>query len=491
MKKILVFLLALAFIFPLSGCGKKENLEELGKNLSNYQIDISLDCEAKQANLKQTVEYRNNTNKILRQIKFHLYPQFFEEGGTERIVPSTKMNNAYPNGISFADFNISRVKANNIEQTPKYENVMDSILVVDLDKSLLPDETAEIFIEYSFALPNCCHRFGYGESTINLANFYPIACVYQVDQFSTNPYNSNGDPFYSDIANYCVNITLNKQYIVASTGEKETENVVGESKTLSFKALMVRDFAILASNKFKVKSQEHDGLEINYFYIDDTNPEKSLNAGIDAIKTFSKLFGKYPYSTYSIVQCDFIHGGMEYPNLVMISADIKDSETYLNVIIHETAHQWWYGLVGNDEFSYPWLDEALTEFSTVLFYDHNKGYALKRKAIIQASKENYTLFVTVYEDVLGSLDTSMRGVNEYSTEPEYTYCTYVKGILMFDSLYQLIGEKAFLKAVQSYFNDYKFKNTTPNDLVSSFEKTTNKNLNNFFDSWIKGKVVIR
>ena len=111
--------------------------------------------------------------------------------------------------------------------------------------------------------------------------------------------------------------------------------------------------------------------------------------------------------------------------------------------------------------------------------------------MLDASKSNYTLFVTVYQDVLGDLDTSMRAVDEYSSEPEYTYCTYVKGVLMYESLYQLIGKDDFLSGLKNYFQDNKYTNATPTDLIHSFEKSSGSKLENFFSSWIEGKVVIR
>lgn len=148
-------------------------------------------------------------------------------------------------------------------------------------------------------------------------------------------------------------------------------------------------------------------------------------------------------------------------------------------------------MVGNDEYKYPWLDEALTEYSTLLFYDENDGYNLTHSEMLDANRSNYTLFINVYEDVLGAIDTSMRAVDEYDTEPEYTYCTYVKGVLMYESLYQLLGEKTFISGLQEYFSANKYKNATPDDLISAFESASNTALKNFFNSWIEGKVVIR
>lgn len=491
MKKFIAILFSFVVIFSTFGCKKNDNINSLSKDLTKYEINLELNCETKSVKGKQTITYINNTNSILKNIKFHLYPQFFEQGATEKIISSTKMNNAYPNGMSYADFNIDRVKVEEQEKAISYECEFDSILNVELNSSLTPNQSAEIYIEYSFSLPNCHHRFGYGENTINLANFYPIICVYENGNFSTNGYNANGDPFYSDMANYCVNITLDSQYIVAGTGTKKEEKIEKGNKIINFEAKLVRDFALVISDDFQIINKKFENTNIEYYYFNDTHPESSLNAGADAIKTFSNLFGNYPYSNFSIVESDFIYGGMEYPNLVMISSDIENEIDYLNVIIHETAHQWWYGMVGNDEFTLPWLDESLTEFSTILFYDNNKDYNLNHKQMINSAKENYSLFISVYEDVLGTIDTSMRGVDKYSTEPEYTYCIYVKGVLMYESLYQLIGEKAFYKSLKTYFEENKYANAKPNNLISAFEKTTKQDLKNFFDSWLNGKVVIR
>ena len=491
MRKFFVFILTFATIFCFSACKQKDNLTTLSKNLTSYKINIDLNVEKKFAEVNQTIDYVNNTNSILKTIKFHLYPQYFKDGATQKVVPSTKLNNAYPNGMSYASFEINRVMVDKNDKTIVYENEYNSILSVDLNNSLMPDEKVEIEINYSFTLPNCRHRFGYGENTINLANFYPIVCVYENENFNTSGYNPNGDPFYSDMANYCVNISLDKQYIVAGTGEKTDEKIINGNKSVSFNAKMVRDFALVVSNKFEVLSAEAHSTKVEYYYFNDTHPNSSLKAGVDAIKTFNKLFGEYLYNNFTIVETDFIYGGMEYPNLIMLSTDIEDEVDYLNVIIHETAHQWWYGIVGNDEYKFPWLDEALTEFSTVLFYDYNENYQLTHAKMIEISKENYSLFYSVYTDVLGLLDTSMRAVDKYSTEPEYTYCTYVKGVLMYESLYQLLGEKDFIEGLKIYFENNKYKNALPENLINAFENASKKELKSFFSSWIDGKVVIR
>ena len=492
MKKYLALFLVLIVGLSCVACKKKDNISEISKDLTNYEISLDLDTVSLSAEASLSLDYINSSEDKLNELKFHLYPQFFKENATDLVVSSTKLNDAYPNGMDYSEFEVERVRVSGQDKTVQYQGEYDGILVVPLSNALLPDERVDIFIEFSFQLPNCEHRFGYGENTINLANFYPIVCVYENGAFDESGYNSNGDPFYSELANYSVTINLdNADYVVAGTGEKMDTRMVDGKYQTCFSAKLVRDFAMVLSDEFEVMSKRAGDVNVEYYYFSDGNASEHLEAGVDAIETFSDLFGQYPYSTFSIVKTDFIYGGMEYPNLVMISADIEDSDDYKNVIIHETAHQWWYGMVGNDEYTYPWLDEALTEYSTLLFYDYNSDYNLSHSEMLDASKSNYTLFVTVYQDVLGDLDTSMRAVDEYSSEPEYTYCTYVKGVLMYESLYQLIGKDDFLSGLKNYFQDNKYTNATPTDLIHSFEKSSGSDLENFFSSWIEGKVVIR
>ena len=182
---------------------------------------------------------------------------------------------------------------------------------------------------------------------------------------------------------------------------------------------------------------------------------------------------------------------MEYPNLSLISKDISNYDDYLNVIVHETAHQWWYNLVGNDEYHEPWLDEALTEFSCVLFYDLNKGYNYNHEDMIDSAHQNFVFYQSVYNDVMGKVSSDMRrAIDEYQTEPEYTFTVYVKGVLMFDSLYNLIGKNNFYKAIKKYAQDNVYKISKEPNLIACFESASGASLENFFDCWLGGKVII-
>ncbi len=490
MKKFFILIVSFCSILVFGACKNKDKFDIINQNLTNFNIQIDFDNDNKSADCEMSVDYINNTGAVLDELRFNLYPRYFAEGLTEHVVSNTKLNQAYPNGMSYATFEIERVVVDDKDVDVNYIDEDQTVLSVNLNENLIPQNRVVVKINFNFSLPNCQHRFGYGDNTINIANFYPILCVYENGDYVQNGYHSNGDPFYSEVSNYNVELVVDDCLVVAGTGEKSCRK--NENKTkYTFTAYSVRDFALVLSEKFNVVSEKYENITIDYYYFSDTDPSRSLKAGVDAIKTFSKLFGKYPYASYSIVETDFVYGGMEYPNLVMISSQIDNHDDYINVIVHETAHQWWYGVVGNNEFELPWLDEAITEFSTILFYDYNEGYNFSHDEMVKINKENYSLFVSVYQDVLGTIDTSMRSVDQYDTEPEYIYCTYVKGVLMYESLYQLIGEKNFLNALKFYYNNNRLKNVGVQDLISAFEKSSKENLDNFFSSWQSGKVVIR
>lgn len=487
---LLICMLAMS-CFVFFGCGKKkDDLAVLGEGLSDYYIDLEYNSATNFASANCKINYVNQTEALLKEIKLHLYIASFCRTSKTQVVNDITSSKAYYEGESFASLNISRVSLNGEDVGVSYENEDNDIMVLPLKASLYPSEAVEFEIEYNFSLPKINHRFGYGQNTINFGNFYPIVCAYD-NGWKTDGYCATGDPFCSEMANYYVNIIAEENLTLASTGE--IKDYINDSGANSYRieARCVRDFAFVLSKNFNKISRNVEGIEITYYYINDDFSEKTLNCIIDALNTFSSVFCSYPYTTYSVAQLDFCYGGMEYPNLSFISLDIEDYDEYLNVIIHETAHQWWYNLVGNDEFNDSWLDESLTEFSCLIFYDFNSGYNFNHSDMIDALHSNYLLYESVYKNVLGELDSSMtRAVDEFPTEPEYTFTIYVKGVLMYESLYQLVGKDKFLKSLKQYAQNYKYKIAKREDIISQFEKTCNTNLENFFECWLSGKVVI-
>ena len=208
-----------------------------------------------------------------------------------------------------------------------------------------------------------------------------------------------------------------------------------------------------------------------------------------AVKLFGEKFGAFPYQTYSVVQTKFVQGGMEFAGLVMISDELE-RDAYYEVIVHETAHQWWQSAVGNNEIEYGFLDEGLAQYSVVLFYENYSEYGMKREQMIKNSEKTFKVFCSVSDKLFGKVDTSMtRSLKDFKSEYEYVNIAYVKPCIMYDYLRTTIGDKAFFSSLKKYYERYKFKNVSPDHLVGTFEKN-GTGTNGFFQSFFEGKEII-
>lgn len=467
--------------------------ESKSQSYSSYFMDLNYNDQTHILSGSEDVEYFNNSENAFSSLYFHLYPNAFRQGSKSPVVSSNNYNNAFPNGESYGSINILKVcDENGLPLEFSIGGEDENILQVDLSEELYPDESVKITIQFETILPNANHRFGYGENTINLGNFYPIACVYEDGKgFFTQAYHSNGDPFYSDVASYEVDFSCSSNFTVAASGEAKSQQTNGQTTTYSYQGDKIRDFCIVLSEKFDTASSQTGGTTINYYgYQGDDDLQAMADFASQCVSTYNEMFGTYPYSTLNVVKSNFVHGGMEYPGIVLIS-DTVSEEDYQYVIAHEIAHQWWYGVVGTNEYDHAWIDEGLAEYSTYLFFENNQEFGLNYSSMISNALTNYKFFVQIYQQINGDVETSMdRSLDQFGTEPEYVQCVYTKGVLLFDSLRESVGERKFLKALKDLYKDFAYQNISPAELIASFSSSTGRNLENFIKGWIEGKVVI-
>ena len=176
MKKFSTLFLSLVLcVMCCTGCATKLEKQVLkaSKDLTNYMMDINYDNHELQ--VSQTIDYINSSNDVFDMVYLHIYPNNFRQGAVNPPVSSLNISKAYPNGFSEGGVNISQVSVNDVKQDVKLKGDDDDILEVTANIS--PKERVSIDIEYSVKIPNCLHRFGYGDNTINLGNFYPIMAV--------------------------------------------------------------------------------------------------------------------------------------------------------------------------------------------------------------------------------------------------------------------------------------------------------------------------
>ena len=234
-----MFLLLIIFTLTLTGCEQEDAIasdilihKDLNgidiEKLNQYDIEVDLDYDNKAYISKQYTTYVNNTEKTIGEIYFHIYPNAFKSLDTSPILLKEKIKDPLNYNNGYIEFiNISRDNKVLDYKTIGEDN---TILNIKLDEPLLKEQKVNIYMEYNVKLPSSMDRFGYGDRTINLGNWYPILCVYDEDGWNLDPYYSIGDPFYSNLANYNISIKTEKDVVIASSGNIISETIIDNKK---------------------------------------------------------------------------------------------------------------------------------------------------------------------------------------------------------------------------------------------------------------------
>jgi len=461
-------------------------LRVASKNCDTIKISAVYDDAEKTLNAQQSITYKNRTNQILNEIKFHIYANAYRDGAKNPPVTNDEVPTAYPNGKNFGGINIQNINDGAI--IPTIDGIDETVLIVPLTTPLAVGKSTKIDIKYAVTLANIKHRLGYTDLAVNLANFYPVPVMFENGTWRTYPYSSNGDPFFNAVHNFDVTMTAPDNFIMASSGTIQKEKTKNGQRTTHLKSTAIRDFAMVLSTSFHHVTKRLQGVQISYYYLDDKLPEKSLNVAQRALQTFSMLFSKYPYHNLTVVQTDFLHGGMEYGELVYVSRDmLPDRANHDYVIVHEIAHQWWFGMVGNNQSSTAWIDEGLAEYSTMLYYERNPDHGIERKTAIENARKSYTSYVNLIRSLGMNLDTTMnRDLADFDTSYEYVYMTYVRGFLLFCDLENYLSAPALISALSQFCKENKFGIATQKSLISAIENHTHTKVNLFFTSYLNG-----
>lgn len=435
----------------------------------------------KTLDVHQTVKYKNRTKNTLQEVKFHIYANAYREGATNPPVGNEDVTKAYPTSEKSFGGIIIKNDGYAVSGT-------DGTLLTVPVKTLKPQESTVIKIDYIVNLANIKHRLGWTDDAINLANFYPVPVVFENGAWQVYPYHSSGDPFYNAVHNFNVKIKYPSKFVAATSGTIKKSTKRGGDTQISISAKSIRDYAIVLSQKFRVVSRHVERTSVKYFYINDDSPNQSLDVAAKAVKFFSKNFVRYPYKQLSVVQTDFLHGGMEYGELVYISCDsIAERADHHYVIVHEIAHQWWYGLVGNNQCTRAWLDEGLTEYSTAIFFDAHPAYGISKTVLMNIAMKNYSSYVKLIRVVNAKFDANMnRALGEFNSSYEYVYMTYIRGFLLFCEVEKILGYRAFIGALETYADTHKFKTATQDDFVNAVFRATGVRIGLFVETYTMG-----
>ncbi len=460
---------------PADNVGSEEAplVDNTGRVLSDFVLDITLDTEQHRLAVTQSTGYTNNTQTELNEIYFNLIPNAFRADG---------------GGIVFGSITIG-------ESNVQPEQVKETVYKLTLPEPLPAAKRVDIDMVYTVNIPNIKNRFGYQKDSYNLGNFIVTPAVYDEDGWAVEPYIDIGDAFYTDIANYEVRLNVPDGYTVAATG-KEVESGL-------YRAQSVRDFAFCAGGSYKTMEETLDGVAITVCYADDIDmtARRTMETAKRSLRLCGNAFGKYPYETLSIVMGGLTGGvnGMEYPTLVMISPEIP-VEDYIDMgfnvsdssvcdclmlptdksICHEIAHQWFYGIVGNDQIAEPWLDEGMCRFSEYLYQEEylrvpSPEFAAEYGVYPATDMLEYYYYAnlnvsgsdTGYAPDTVSLEQSLY---YWSDDPMGYSDVYYKGASLIYEMQQQLGKDSFDPALKEYVRAFAYDIVTKEDFVEFWSK---------------------
>jgi aminopeptidase N len=221
-----------------------------------------------------------------------------------------------------------------------------------------------------------------------------------------------------------------------------------------------------------------NGPMVHFLYVKNDKTEgnwaKLKDYTVDAIQFMSNNFGKYPYDQFSVVQGG--DGGMEYPMATLITGH-RNLRSLVGVTVHELIHMWYYGVLGFNESSEPWLDEGFTTWATNVVMD---AVYEKDSNFIQDS--NYRSYFRLVES--GFEEPLTTHGDHYNRNSAYGAGTYTKGAVFVEQLAYIIGKENFDKAMLRLWNDWQFKHPNGNDVIRVMEKTSGLELDWYLDYFI-------
>ncbi|NOT32214.1 MAG: M1 family metallopeptidase, partial [Planctomycetes bacterium] len=401
--------------------------QEAGAGRADYRIEARLEDETKRLDGTLELRWSNRSGEAVRDLWFHLYLNAFSNNRSTHLIESdgklrrTEMKDGWSwmrvtaiRVAVAADGGFQDVLPSLRYQRPDGEDEEDrTVFSIDLPQPLGPGETVRAQIEWQSQLPRVRRRTGYKDDFLLVAQWFPKLGVYEAGRgWNCHQFHAQTE-FYSDYGTYDVTLDLPIEYEgkIGASGVKVNDTPKGGRIEVRFvapspgdqrredafgKRPLVHDFTWTADTSYEVyrqifkfkewaerfpaeveKARAMFGEEPHLRDVDVTvlihperlaQGERHFRATCAALFFYGLWFGEYPYEHITVVDPAWgaSAGGMEYPTLFTCGTRLftsEDMHTPEGVIVHECGHQFWYGLVGNNEFEAAWLDEGFNTYT--------------------------------------------------------------------------------------------------------------------------------
>jgi len=488
----------------------------------DYKINAALNVQTNIVKGTENIVYTNNSPDTLRKIYFHMYWNAFQPNSVMDLRSRELGKTTFTSrrGTQMQDWDprvrdriqqlkpeeIGYQRISQITIAGKAQQLIDheTILEVVLTQAILPKSSVSLILNFEAQVPKQIRRSGRDNAEgvrFSMSQWYPKMVEYDYQGWNTNPYIAR--EFYGVWGNYDVNLTLDKNYMVAATGVLQNPTAAADAsgnKTWNFKGSNIHDFVWAADDHFKHLSKEvRKGLTLHVYYKEKDAQADSAWANVlwaaeKVLPYMEKKFGAYPYPQYSFIQGG--DGGMEYAMATLLKGPS------LGTAFHEWMHSWYQHILGTNESLFPWMDEGFTSFGEeAISYWYEENHAInspylseKAKAQLKVAHEaaktqlplvqagNYAGYYGLVKS--GFEEPMSTHSDHYNTNMAYSSAAYSKGATFLGVLGYIISDSLRDKTLLNYYNIWKFKHPNANDFTRVAEKTSGIQLQWFKEYWV-------
>jgi hypothetical protein len=482
---------------------------------ASYTIEATLDASRHTITGSEIITWRNITTRTATDLQFHLYWNAWKHDRTtfmrERALAFGAANPPQEADRSRIDITslrlISPAAADLTSHThfiaPDDGNGDDeTVMAVPLPEPVAPGGSATLEVKWTAHIPRPVARTGVIGNYFFIVQWFPKLGVFQDDGWNCHQFHVHTE-FFSDYGVYDVSLTVPQGWIVGATGvERGRRDNSSRTTTHRYVQEDVHDFAWTTSPDYIERKARFDhatlpAVEMRLLLQPEhaSQADRHFDATRVTLKYYGEWFGPYPYGHITIIDPAFQSGagGMEYPTLFTAGTRWLAPErvtTPEGVTVHEAGHQFWYGIVGNNEFEDAWMDEGFNTFSTA-------------RAIAQVYDPNYLAvryfggFVPwVFRDIALSRETEGNRLHPYRRDatsdeqstPTYRYypatagsITYNKTALWLNTMERWLGWPALQKIMSMHFERWKFNHPKPRDFFDVTTEALGRNIGWYFD----------
>lgn len=480
-----------------------------------YDIEARLLPEKGIVEAGETLVWKNCSQKAVNTLRFHLYYNAFRNEKSSFLQEEGfyKKSEAELKKIRFGGIDIREMRiAGGQDLMPSMRFICPddgnredrTLLELRLGKAVNSGETVTLRISFSLKLPEIISRTGMQDDYFFLSQWFPKIGVLERDgTWNCHQYHGNAE-YFADYGSYRVSITLPAQFIVGATGNliRKKKNPDG-TLTLVYAEDMIHDFAWTAWPRFVriVDSIRLPGsaapteIELLMDPRHSGARESYLSSLKFAMRFFSERIMPYPYKKITVVDAPLSgieSWGMEYPTLItaghipIVAGIYKVTEM---VTVHEYGHQYWYGIVGNDETREAWLDEGVNSFFEIeIMNDYFKGrpymvdFAPMAKWDWETRRDPLASLVQVDRTSLPSW--------LFLDHDNYRGNVYSKASLFLKSLMHLTGRERMYRFFRDYARAWAFRHPRTDDFIAAFNTSMKEDYNWAFDQFIRGDAAL-